>query len=336
MEINRSNFVQQNYGTKNQEPSKVTPSILSTLGGVVLGGVANTGINSVSKKPNKHIMNRITDICAENKDSFEHVTSAVQNALKDKGVLEKGVKIVDTTTEAGAREMEQAIKEELSRNRLLKGTPNMSKDIVGSMMTGMFQNGENAAYLPNTKTVVLSGDKLGLTVFHEAGHAMNANASKIGKALQACRGASLLSIPIGLIAIWKRPKMEGEEPKGAIDKATTFVKKHAGKLTFATFLPMLIEEGMASIKGCNMAKTVSPEIFKATCKVNGLAYLTYLGMAVAAGVGVAVARNIRDKIAINSMKKKQAAAQEQFERVQAQQMQQRYNELRIPITYDFN
>ncbi|MBR6163477.1 hypothetical protein IKQ26_06280, partial [bacterium] len=298
-----------------------------------LGSVARTGINSVSKMPNKHIMNRIKGLCEENKDSFEQVTSAVQNALKDKGVLEKGVKIIDATTEAGAREMEQVIKEELSRNRLLKGTPNVSKDLVSSLMTSMFQSGENAAYLPHTKTVVLSGDKLGLTVFHEAGHALNANASRIGKALQACRGASLLSIPIGLIAVWKRPKMEGEEPKTPVDKATTFVKKHAGKLAFASFLPMLIEEGMASIKGCKIAKTVSPEIFKATCKVNALAYLTYLGIALASGIGIAVARNIRDKIAINSMKKKQAQAQEQFARVQAQQIKQNYNNLRIPYNY---
>ena len=287
------------------------------VAGVALGTFAKNGIQSISKIPNKHIMNRIQNLCAEHKDSFEQISSVVNQTLKNKGVIDKGVKILDVTTKQGQETISALMRQEFKGHKLIGRLPQGVQEFASEVFGSLFKSGGNAAYLPNTKTVVLAGDKLGLTVFHEAGHAINANASKIGKALQACRGASLLSIPIGIIALFKRPKMEGQKPQGVVDKTTTFVKKHAGKLTFASFLPMLIEEGMASIRGCKMAKAVSPEIFKATCKVNGLAYLTYLGVALAAGIGVAVSRNIRDKIAINSMKKKQAQAQEQLARVQA-------------------
>ena len=335
MEISHVNPMQFNYDGKKQKTGKVAPSVLATIGGVTLGSVAQSGINAVSKMPNKHIMGKISGICMENADSFEKVTNAVQQTLKDKGVLEKGVRILNASTEAGAAEVEKVVAEELAKNKLLSKVPKTGRDIAGTVLSSLFEGGGNAAYLPKTKTIVLSGDKLGLTAFHETGHALNANASKIGRALQACRGASILSLPIALVAVLKRPKMEGEQPKGAVDKATTFIKKNAGKLTFATFLPMLIEEGMASVKGCKIAKTVSPEIFKATCKVNGLAYLTYLGLAVAASVGVAVARNIRDKIAINSMKKKQQKAQEKLVKLQQQEMMKR-NQYKIPVYYGMN
>lgn len=319
MNINRVDAVVPNYGMKNQETKnpKVAPSIGAGAAGVVLGSMANSGITHISKIPNKHIMKSIQNMCAEHKDCFEQVKGAVNQALKDKGVLEKGVKIIDVTTKQGQEAISGIMQQELKGHKLIGRMPQQAQEFASEIFGSIFKSGQNAAYLPNTKTVALAGDKLGLTVFHEAGHAINANASKIGRALQACRGASLLSIPISMIALFKRPKAEGQKPEGAVDKATTFVKKNAGKLTFATFLPMLIEEGMASIRGCKIAKTVNPEVFKATCKVNGLAYLTYLGLAVASSIGIAVARNIRDKFAIKSMNKKQAKAQEQLARVQA-------------------
>lgn len=335
MEMNYVNLMTSNYGTKNQESKvkKVAPSVAAGIGGVALGTMAKGGINAVAKIPNKHIMNTIQNVCAEHADSFERVSDVINQTLKNKGVLEKGVRILDASTPEGAEAVTRVMSEELKGHKIFERIPESARELASEIFSSIFSSGQNAAYLPHTKTVVLSGEKMGLTAFHEAGHAINANASKIGKALQACRGTSLLSIPISLIAVLKRPKMEGEKPEGAVDKATTFVKKHAGKLTFATFLPMLIEEGMASIRGCKMAKLVSPEIFKATCKVNGLAYLTYLGVALAAGIGVAVARNIRDKIAINSMKKKQAKAQEQLAQLQAQQYKQNMNNFYIPSDY---
>ena len=335
MEMNHVNFVTPYYGTQNQERKgkKVAPSVAAGIGGVALGTMAKNGVNAVAKIPNKHIMNTITNLCSEHADSFEQVSGVINQTLKNKGVLDKGVRILDASTKEGAEAVTRVMSEELKRNKLFERLPESSREFASEIVGSIFTSGQNAAYLPKTKTVVLSGEKMGLTAFHEAGHAINANASKIGKALQTCRGTSLLSIPISLIAVLKRPKLEGEEPQGAVDKATTFVKKHAGKLTFATFLPMLIEEGMASIRGCKMAKSVSPEIFKATCKVNGLAYLTYLGLALAAGIGVAVSRNIRDKIAINSMKKKQAKAQEQLAKLQEQQLRQNMQNFYIPSTY---
>ncbi|MBQ2611149.1 hypothetical protein IJF81_02015, partial [bacterium] len=83
---------------------------------------------------------------------------------------------------------------------------------------------------------------------------MNANLSKFGKILQKCRPMALLAIPVSQIALWKTKKAPGEEPKNGLDKTTTFIKNNAGKLTFLAFLPTLLEEGLASVKGNKLAK----------------------------------------------------------------------------------
>ena len=73
----------------------------------------------------------------------------------------------------------------------------------------------------------------------------------------------MLALPIALIALLKTKKAEGEQPTGVVDKATDFIKNNAGKLTFATFIPTLIEEAMASIKGNKMAKELlNPQMAK--------------------------------------------------------------------------
>lgn len=158
--------------------------------------------------------------------------------------------------------------------------------------------GKNAFYSFNSKKIIMPEKGLSLAVFHEAGHAANQNFSTIGKMLQKCRGLSLLSLPISIIALFKTKKAPNQEPKGAIDKTTTLVKENAGKLTLATFIPLLLEEGLASIKGNNFAKkTLSPELVKKVSKTNALGFSTYLGLAAFSSLGTYLGVKVKDAIA---------------------------------------
>ena len=140
--------------------------------------------------------------------------------------------------------------------------------------------------------------KLSLAGFHEAGHAMNANLSKVGRFLQNCRKAPLLSMPIAAIALLKTKKAPGEEPTSKTDKATTFIKENAGKLTFAAWLPVLAEEGLATLKGNKFAKQLlNPELAKKVVKTNAYGYSSYLLAAVLSGVGICAGTKVKDAIA---------------------------------------
>ena len=150
-------------------------------------------------------------------------------------------------------------------------------------------------------TILLPEQKLSLTAFHEIGHAANANLSKIGKLLQKSRAPLMFGVMpiIALIALWKTKKAPEQKPQGAVDKTTTFIKENSGKLTFAAFLPILIEEAMASIKGNKFAKNagLSTELLSKVVKTNKIGYLTYVGSALLTSYAIHLGTKVKDSIA---------------------------------------
>ena len=154
-----------------------------------------------------------------------------------------------------------------------------------------------------TKNIVMPEKGMELLSFHESGHAMNANLSKAGKFLQKCRPIGLLVYPIAMIALLKNKKAPEEEPKNVLDKATTFVKDNAGKLSFAAYLPLLIEEGLASAKGQKYAKKfLSPDLAKKVLKNNVLGFSTYFIVATLTALGTCLGTKVRDTVVSNSSK----------------------------------
>ena len=159
--------------------------------------------------------------------------------------------------------------------------------------------GENAFYSPITKDIMINIDKLGGASFHEMGHALNATGSKAIKALAIGRHITRLFVPLILaVGLLKPKKKDGQEPNGIIDKATTFIKNNAGKLAFAALIPTLAEEGLASIRGGQIAKKVlDPKLLKQVNKHNFFAWTTYLAGALVTSGSAALAVKIRDAIA---------------------------------------
>ena len=243
-------------------------------------------------------MNKLKEIGKALTDSeYGAVKNATSKILKVTGLDKKGVSILSATAE-NSDAISKVLQKELSGNIVTKLMPERVKKFLSKILTNTFTCAQNAAYTFKSKKLILpEGKKLSLAAFHEVGHAMNANLSTVGKLLQKIRPLSILAIPISIIALLKSPKKDGEKPQGIVDKTTTFVKNNAGKLTFLSFLPMLIEEGMASLKGNSLArKLLSPELASKVAKTNKIAYLTYLGTAIAAGLGVYIGTKIRDKI----------------------------------------
>ena len=289
-----------NSDTK-EEPKIVKPGAGAVIGGVVAGTTVQglTGIpqNIVAPK----IMNKMESICSSiSAEECAQVDKAAAQLLKDSGLEAKGVNIIKATAE-NTEEVSKIMSKEIDSG-ILKHLPEELKDFLGKFYCNQTKTGKNAFYAPASKMVVIPEEKLRLSVFHEAGHGMNANLSTIGKILQKSRSMTLLAIPIAMIAMFKTQKAPGEEPKNKVDKATTFIKNNAGKLTFATFLPVLLEEGLATIKGNSYAKKfLSPEVAKKVAKTNAFGFSSYLMAATLSGFGIYIGTKVKDAIAHRKM-----------------------------------
>lgn len=231
-----------------------------------------------------------------NEDEFSQFQNAIAKTLEDSGLKAKGVSVIKATEE-NADEVKQLLQQLFTSNPFGKFC---KKEQIETLVKRKFKDifdGNQSCYIDKFKKIILPEKGLSLLFFHEAGHAMNYNFSKIGKLLKNCRYLEFFIAPIALIALFKDKKDPDEKPKNNFDKATTFIKNNAGKLTFAAFLPKLIDEGLASIKGYNLAKkALSPELVKKVAKTNILAFLTYLSSAVFGSLGIYLSVKVRDKL----------------------------------------
>ena len=167
---------------------------------------------------------------------------------------------------------------------------NDQSNIVGDKMIKAIQKGVNACYVPDKKQVLLNADKATIMGFHELGHAINHLKSPVGRFLQKLRkpGYAIAGV-MGTLALFSRPK-----PKEAKRNALDVVLDNSGKIAFAALLPTVVEEAMASYRGAKLAKDagIAKDLIKNLNKLNGKAWLSYLGYAVATGLSVFAASKI--------------------------------------------
>lgn len=244
------------------------------------------------------IVQRMTKIGNElSEDEFTKIGDAAKKAFDNSGLKDKGVSIIKACEE-NADEIKEAVNLEFDKNIVQKFLPKKMREFMANSTSQTLIGGKNACYLSRAKKIAFPQDGALLTsAFHETGHALNANMSKVGSLLQKARPLSALALPILLTTLIRDKKQEGEEPTGMLDKAGDFVKNNAGKLAFLSFAPVLIEEGLASIKGNKMARELlDPSLAKKIAKTNALGYSSYVIAALGTGLGVHIAGKVRDSI----------------------------------------
>ena len=273
------------------------PSAPRYIGGILVANAASSAVGIPGKIINPKLtaqMAKISD--GLSKDEFARLQKGIVQAFDKTNLKSKGVEILRATSD-NIDTVSETIKANTNVG-LAKFLPKKIKDMLSSILGSVMSNGTNACYVDQAKKIILPETKLNLAFFHEAGHALNANMSVIGKALQKSRSLSMLMIPIALIALFKNKKAPGEKPKNGVDKATTFIKDNAGKLAFLTFVPTLLEEGMATLKGNKLAKEVlSKDMAKKVAKTNAMGFATYAILAAGAALSVYVTKKIKDAIA---------------------------------------
>ena len=317
--------------------NKKAVQLAKSTAGIVTGTVIYAKLPKLIKKAMIPYKNWVIKSLQEETAVAElgSVKNAVRTAFEQTGLKENGFKIQNINTRARvfevSREMnskfdlrvaarvdklKKVLPEKLT-NALKLNTPESrhasqkARDFLDRKLM-IILDGKNAFCSPATKDIAVNLEKIPMTAFHEMGHGLN-TMQPVGKILSKIRGPlQILGVPLILaVGLLKRKKSEGEKPNGSFDKSTTFIKDNAGKLTFAAWIPTLLEEGLASIKGAKMAKDagLSKELLKKLNISNAKAWSTYMIGALAAASTVRLAVAVKDRIAEGRQKKNKTAAE---------------------------
>lgn len=140
--------------------------------------------------------------------------------------------------------------------------------------------------------------KMSMASFHEMGHAKNFRSKGLGKLLQGLQHPLVKKIAIttALLGVLLPPnKKEDKQNNSLLGKTSNFLKDNCVAISALATVPLLLEEGLASIKGAQIAKKVlTPDKLKIVNKTNGKAFLTYLIGATLLPLGVYVAKRTQE------------------------------------------
>ena len=295
-----------------------TPGFWTTAGAVIAGSAAQSAVANSNKCIARPILKKMKE--ASQSCDNKTLRAAINDAFINSNLFKNGVELLDVKQSKDKHFLKNifdvVIKNkstynsgELAANKklheaILNSLPKFLRnttcgDIAVKVVKNMIEAGNTAAYLFKTKKIAVNIDKLGTSAFHEMGHAINHNQSKIWKVIQGMRLPAMAAGGVfGLTALLKRQKLEGEQPVNTFDKVTTFVKDNVGKLVLASFVPIVSEELMATYRGNKMAKKLLPsEMFAKVKKTNRLGAVTYISSALLTALAAYSASKVRDKIA---------------------------------------
>ena len=192
----------QQVSNTNQQYRK--PGFGAIIGGVLAGNV----VNNIVRMPQASISQAIADSMVNisrslSADEYRQVEEAVVKTVKNSGLADKGVEIIKSTSE-NTDEVVEIMSKEFNKG-ILKYFPKL-KDAYSNSFLSQISSGKNACYASATKKIIMPEKELSLAMFHEAGHALNANLSTVGKLLQKTRFLPMLAVPISIIALFKAKK----------------------------------------------------------------------------------------------------------------------------------
>lgn len=278
---------------------------------------AGTMASTVTPPISYLLVDKISSIST--KLSSEHknqVNESVRNMLKALELDKKGVQIVDYrgSFRDWVTSAFSPAKENLSSGskEMLGGATKNNKSIVlkiKKVLKEAFREmtdsryaiakGKNAAFSPATNQVIYNHEKLSLAAFHEIGHAFNKNSSKFWSGMQKMRNPlTAVALLIAMLPAFTKKTVPTEEKElTKFQKVKNKVRDNAGKLAFVSMLPIIAEEGMASIRGCKWANANLPKhLSKKVLKANGIGMCSYVLGAVGVAVMAMTARAVKDKL----------------------------------------
>mgnify|MGYP003571293009 CR=1 FL=1 len=260
-------------------------SIFAALGST--GAINSIYNSSIAVK----LDNNLKKIEAQSSQYNNMLSSAGYLAFYNSGLKTKGVKMpaLDIIQDIYNCEVSKIPFKGIFQRKKQKKICNSIKRVL---------DGTGALYKVNEKHILVNMDRLPAASFHEMGHALNYNSVGIGKLLAKLRPIGGLANLFLAVAVLRKPKAEGEESETRIGRGLDFIKKNCTTLSALSLLPLVLEEGLASIKGIKLAKGLLNEpAMKSMKRVCGAGWLTYFGAAVSSVLAVYAADKVRNKTA---------------------------------------
>ena len=175
--------------------------------------------------------------------------------------------------------VQNAAKENIKNNQKLKSNnlkliyvnqqnfKDLEPELQNNNVVKLIREGKNAAFFSKYNKILMPEKKLQLSIFHEIGHALNYNYSKLWQNL--CKFSNYSSIFMYLIFVEKIFNTSKTQKQSS--------SKKDALITSIPVIPSIIEEGLASIKGSFEAKKlVNRDLYRKILKNNGLSFSVYL------------------------------------------------------------
>lgn len=171
--------------------------------------------------------------------------------------------------------------------------------------------GKNALFSPILNTIQINREKLPLAAFHEMGHAFNWHNSKFWKSMQILNiGCSKLAPMLMLLpALTKKEVAADGQELTKKQKIKNGVRNASPFVAAAMMIPTLMEEGMASIRGCKWAKEVlDPAMYKKVLKTNTAGFASYAITALSMALATFATKKVKDHLDEKKAQKASMAA----------------------------
>ncbi|DAA97885.1 TPA: hypothetical protein CPT80_00995 [Candidatus Gastranaerophilales bacterium HUM_9] len=296
--LNNTYSLKDNSPKEKSSKTNIKAAALGTIGGLAGGSIAQ----NVCALSAAGVVAATSKLGNLPQDTIDIIHAASEKALELGEVKNKGVSI-------------EWLKQSGKKLNLFEKFKIISNP---ARIQEAIQEGLNAGYARNNK-IYMPENKVSFLAFHEIGHSINFNNSKFWKGMQKLRmpALALASLPMIYGAISKESKAEDGKELNKKQKINNFIRNNAGKLSFATMLPVLAEEGMATIRGQKLANQLLPKnIARKVLKGNAVAYTSYLITAL--GFAAAAYTAVKVKDAFVNKRDAQKVEEQQNQQVQEQ------------------
>jgi hypothetical protein len=157
--------------------------------------------------------------------------------------------------------------------------------------------GKKASYFINEKVAIISKNTHQM-IFHEIGHAKVAQKPVLKPLLTIGKKLPLISAISGFFALEHSPRPNNpKRPKKLWEKTQDYLDGNIGRITFLTFMPLLIEKSIATRKGLHHAeKYLDKAKMKSLTKLHRIGLITYFASAFAAAAGIGLGNKVQNNI----------------------------------------
>lgn len=171
-------------------------------------------------------------------------------ALSDKALLKKQEKLLQ---QAACMDSFEKIKKYADEIILKTGLKNRGLEIQNKRSSNLLR----ARFSPESNIILINDKSLYTSVFKEIGHALNFHNSKLTKSLLKMKKVCSKIVPIigisGLVVKLLHNKKEVKN-KPMLENIKDFFSDNAAAILCLTYVPILIEEGIASKKALKLAE----------------------------------------------------------------------------------